>query len=120
MPYELQNKLKGPSVIRVTGVDTTGALALTAFSANQALENVTSLTVNSIKWSVLPATGTVVITRDALVVATLYATGEWVEDEFVLANTATGTLTVQVTGGGTVLVGVSKQATYNVPAMQLW
>jgi hypothetical protein len=120
MPYELQNKLKGPSVIRITGVQTTGALALTAFSANQVIENVTSLTVTSMKWSLLPATGTLVITRDALVLATLYETGNWVEDEFVLANTSTGTITVQITGGGTAVLSVSKQATYNVPAMQLW
>lgn len=120
MPYELQNKLKGPSVIRVTGSGgTTGALALTAFSANQAIENVHSLTVNSIKWAVEPSTGTVTITRDALVVATLYGTGSMTEDEFVLANTATGSLTVAVAVGGTVLLTVSKHATYNVAADQL-
>lgn len=113
MPYELQNKLRGPSIIRVTGIQTTGALTLTAFSANQVLENVHSLTVNTIKWSLLTATGTLTITRDALVVATFYDTGVWSQDNTVLANTPTGSLTVAIAGGGTAWLEISKHATYN-------
>ena len=114
MPYEIINKLRGPSTIRVTGVDTTGAQALTAFSANQALENVNSLVITSAKWAVLPATGTVVITRGSLVVATLYASDHWEHNETAIANSRAESITVQVTGGGTAILTVRKDATYNV------
>lgn len=121
MPYEVKNRLRAPSTIRVTGVDTTGALALTAFSANQAIENVNSVYVTSLRWSVLPATGTVVITRGATVIATLYETGDWKHDELSLSNTSLDvqSLTVQVTGGGTAMLTVNKTATYNTEVYKL-
>lgn len=119
MPYEINNKLRGPSTLRLTGVDTTGALALSAFSANVGTENVSSVTITSLQWSVLPATGTVVITRNALVVATLYETGEWRRDEVNISNTSTGTITVAITGGGSAFLTLSKQATYNVETQGL-
>jgi len=119
MPYEVVNKLRAPSLIRVTGVDTTGALALTSFSSNTALENVNSLIITSLKWSVLPSNGTVTITRGAVVVATLYGTGDWKHDEINIANGASETITVAVTGGGTALLTVRKTATYNVDTYKL-
>ena len=122
MPYEVINKLRGPSTIRVTGAQSTGALALGAFSANQAIENVHSLVVNSIKFALVQTTGTLTITRDALVVATLYGTGDWKHDEHAISNTSTGTITVAIAGGGTALLSVSKHATYNVASdsMDRW
>lgn len=121
MPYEIKNRLRAPSTIRITGVTDTGALPLTAFSANQALENVNTLYVTSLRWSVLPATGTLVITRGGTVVATLYETGDWKHDELAISNTATDALTFQVaiTGGGTALLTVNKSATYNVNTLTL-
>ena len=119
MPYEIRNKLRGPSTIRLTGIDTTGALALSAFSANVNTENVNSIQITSMKWSVLPSTGTITITRDALVVATLYQNGEWIHNEVPLSNTATGTLTVAIVGGGTIFMTVNKDATYNVDTQKL-
>ena len=121
MPYEIKNKLRAPSTIRITGVTDTGALPLTAFSANQTLENVNSLYVTSIKWSVLPATGTLVITRGGTVVATMYESGDWKHDEFAISNTSAdiGTFQVAITGGGTALMSVNKVATYNVNTLTL-
>ena len=119
MPYEIINKMRGPSTLRLTGVDTTGALALTSFSAKLNTENVANVTITSLKWSVLPATGTLVITRDALVVATLYQNGEWKHNEVPIANTSNGTLTVAITGGGTVQMTLNKQAVYNVQTQDL-
>lgn len=119
MPYEIRNKLRGPSTLRLTGVDTTGALALTNFSANVGTENVSTVQITSMKWSVLPATGTVTITRDALVVATLYQNGEWIHNEVPLSNTATGTLTVAIVGGGTIFMTLNKEAVYNVSTQGL-
>lgn len=121
MPYEITNRLRGPSTIRITGVTDTGALALGAFSANQVQENVNSLYVTAVKWSVLPATGTLIITRGGTVVATLYGEGDWKHDELAIANTATnaGTFQVAITGGGTALIAVKKEATYNVETYKL-
>lgn len=119
MPYEIKNKLRGPSTLRITGVDSTGALALSAFSANANTENVSSLVVTQVEWSVLPATGTLVITRNALVVATLYETGVWKRDEMTISNTATGSITVAITGGGTAILTLSKEAVYNVQTQSL-
>lgn len=121
MSYEIKNRMRGPSTIRVTGADTTGALALTAFSANQTIENVNSVYVTSLRWSVTPATGTLVITRGATVIATLFETGDWKHDELALSNSALDvqSLTVQVTGGGIAMLTVNKQATYNTEAYKL-
>lgn len=119
MSYELKNRLRGPSTLRITGVDSTGALALSAFSANVNTENVTSLIVTSCKFALLPSTGTLTITRDAVVVATLYGTGDWKHDELAISNTATGTFTAAIAGGGTAMITIQKQASYNVDTQQL-
>lgn len=120
MPYEIINRLRAPSLLRLTGAAaTTNALPLTAFSANQAIENVNSLIVTSIKWT-LQSTSSLVITRGAVVVATLYGSGDWKHDELNIANTATGTFTATITtGDGVALIGVRKDATYNVETYKL-
>jgi len=119
MPYEIRNKVRGASTLRVTGIGATPALALSAFSANVGTENVSSVTLTSVQWSVLPATGILTITRDALVVATLYETGKWERDEVVIANTNTGTVTVTIAGGGTALLTFSKAAVYNISTLDI-
>lgn len=113
MPYELTNRLRGPSTIRITGASSTGALALADFRANATIETVNSLIVTSIKFSLLPSTGTLTITRNSLVVATLYGSGDWKHDELAIANTATGTMTVDLVGGGTAMISVKKDCTYS-------
>jgi hypothetical protein len=121
MPYEISNKLRGPSIIRLTGADTTGALPLTAFSANQAIENVNRLIITSVKFALKPDTtsGTLTILRDAVTIATLYGTGDWKHDEHGIANTSTGTLTMTIAGGGTAMLTARKEATYNVDTEKL-
>jgi len=118
MPYEIINRLRAPSLLRVTGAATTGALALSAFSANVNTENVSSLIVTSIKWAVAP-TGSLIITRDSLVVATLFGEGNWEHNELNIANTAAGTFTAEITIGGTCLIGLRKEAVYNVSTQSL-
>ena len=113
MPYEITNRLRGPSTIRITGATGTGVLALADFRANATIETVNSLTVASIKFALLPATGSLTITRNSLVVATLYGTGDWKHDEMSIANTATGTMTVDLAGGGTAMISVKKDCTYS-------
>lgn len=113
MPYEITNRLRGPSTIRITGVNSTGALALADFRANATIETVNSLMVTSIKFALHPTAGSLTITRNAVVVATLYGTGDWKHDELAIANTATGTLTVDLAGGGTAMISVKKDCTYS-------
>lgn len=120
MSYEVVNKLRAPSTIRV--VDGSATVNLGDLSANTNTENVYAAIITSIKWSV-PQGGTVKITRDAgggaNVVANLAYGDYWPHDELNIANTSTGNISIAITGGGTCIVGVRKEATYNVDTRTL-
>lgn len=118
MPYELKNKLRGPSILRVVD-GATPNLTLSAFSANVGTENVVAVTVTSVKWSVQPAAGTLVIVRDGVTVLNVAQAGSWVHDEVSIANGSTGNVLVTVTNGGTALITFSKDAVYNVSTQAL-
>ncbi len=118
MPYELKNKLRGPSYLRVID-GATPNLALSAFSANVNTENVNSLTLTSVKWSVHPTLGNMTIARDGLVVMNVHQTGYWQHDELAVANSPAANVLVTITGGGTAIIGLSKDATYNVQTQSL-
>lgn len=121
MPYEIKNKLRGPSTLFISGVLNTGLIPLTAFSANQAIENVNSLYITSVKWSLLPNTGSLVISRGAPITAVMYETGSFSEDEFNMSNTAADVESIRVTinGGGCAFLTLNKTATYNVDTQTL-
>ena len=121
MPYEIKNKLRGPSTLFISGVLNTGLIPLTAFSANQAIENVTSLYITSVKWSLLPNTGSLVISRGAPITAVMYETGSFSEDEFNMSNTINDleTIRVVINGGGSAFLTLNKTATYNVDTQTL-
>lgn len=123
MPYEVINKLKQPSLIRV--VDPTGAgaatpnLALSAFSANVGTENVSNVIITSVKWSLHPSLGALSISRDGTVVMNVNQTGFWSHDELNIANSSGANVLVTITGGGTALIACKKTATYNVDVEKL-
>lgn len=116
MSYEIVNKLRGFSVLTV--IDGTVTLNLSALSANVNTENINSAIVTSMKWSVHPTAGNLNVTRDngggANVVANVYQTGFWSHDELNISNNSTGNITVTITGGGTAIINIRKDATYNV------
>lgn len=120
MPYEVINRLKQPSVIRV--VDGTATVNLGDLSANTNRENVYAAIITSIKWSI-PTGGTLKITRDAgggpNLIANLSYGDYWSHDELNWANTPTGNIQIAIVGGGTCLLGVRKEATYNVDTLTL-
>lgn len=121
MPYEIKNKLRGPSTLFITSVLNTGLIPLSAFSANQAIENVTSVYITSAKWSLLPNTGSLIISRGANITAAMYETGSFSEDEFNMSNTINDleTIRVVINGGGSAFLTLNKTATYNVDTQTL-
>jgi hypothetical protein len=116
MSYELINKLRGFSTLRV--VDGNATIELAALSANSNTENIQSAIITSLKWSVHPTAGNLKITRDsgtgAQTVANVFQTGFWSHDELNISNTASGNITVTLAGGGTTIITIRKDANYNV------
>jgi hypothetical protein len=123
MPYELFNKLRGPSTIRLADtVDVT--LNLSQLSANVNTENIISAIITTAKWSLNPTTGVLTVSRTnsgspANIVANLYATGSWGHDEVSIANGATGNIRFNQIGPGCSFITISKNASYNVDTSAL-
>jgi len=118
MPYEIKNKLRGPSTLRVVD-GASPNLTLTSFSANVGTENVSSVTITSVKWSVQPAVGSLSVSRDGVVVLNVAQAGYWQHDEAPIANNLTANVLVTITNGGTAILTFSKQAVYNVETQSL-
>jgi hypothetical protein len=124
MAYEIINRLRGTSVIRVAD---TGAVSinLSQLSANVNTENVYAAYISSMRWST-NATGSITITRQnagspANTIAALYGSGYWPHDDHNIANSATGNLTITVAGGGvgSLIMVMKKDANYNVQTQDL-
>lgn len=114
MSYEIVNSRRGSSIIRVVGAGTV-TTTLNNLSTNTALEVVDSASIKRINWSAAP-TGNVTIARGATpnTIFELYGSGEIRLDEWgaAQANGATGNIVITVAVGGTVVLDVSKTATY--------
>jgi len=113
MAYELINRLRQPSELRVVD-GATPNLALTAFSANTSRETVTGIVITSVKWSVQPTIGSLTISRDGVVVLNVSQSGFWSHDELAIANSAAANVLVTITNGGTALISCKKIATYTL------
>jgi hypothetical protein len=118
MPYELTNRLRGPSTLRVVD-GATPNLTLSSFSANVGTENINRVIITSVKWSVQPTAGSLTISRDGVTVLNVAQAGFWSHDELAIANNATANMVVTITNGGTCLIGLKKDATYNVDVQKL-
>ena len=118
MPYELINRLRQPSLLRVVD-GATPNLALSAFSANVGTENVSNVMITSVKWSLQPTIGNMTISRDGVVVLNVAQSGFWSHDELNIANNSGANVLVTITGGGTALIACKKTATYNVDTEKL-
>ena len=125
MSYEIINKIRGSSIIRIvdSGVVSINLSELAAGSPNT--ENVYAASISSAYWSTNGA-GAIVVTRQnagspANTVASFYGSGFWPAESPGLANSATGNLTITVSGGavGSLLLVVKKQANYNVDTQDL-
>lgn len=124
MAYEIINRLRGTSIIRV--VDSANvSINLSQLSANIGTENVYSAKISSLKWSTNTSSSIQIQRQNAgsppNTIVTLYGTGHWPHDDHNLANSATGNLTIVMTGGAlsTVVLVMKKEADYNVQTQDL-
>ena len=112
MPLEITNSLRGASIIRATGP---GAYTITLndLRKNPTTETVTSADIRRMMWS---TNGNISIVRNSVEIATVHNAGEMRFDEFghSVANNNTQSIVITIVTGGTIVMEVSKDATYNV------
>ena len=116
MAFEITNQLRSSSIIRVEGASTVN-VNVSQLSTNTDLEIVQSANIKRIAWS---TGGNIAIGRHGasnvlITLVTLFNSGQMNFDELgtSLANTNTGNVVVTITTSGTVLLEVSKTATYS-------
>lgn len=112
MSLEVTNTLRGPSIIRCVEPGTY-SVELTGLRKNTATETVTSADIKRVTWS---TNGSITIARNQLPVLSLQGSGEMRFDEFghSIANSSTSNVVVTIATGGTVVMELSKQATFSV------
>ena len=114
MPYEISNARRGTSIIRAEAPGTY-TIQLSNLSTNTSIETITEASVKRVNWS---SNGYITIGRGATpnLVLSLYNAGEMRFDEYghSLANGSTGNIVVTIVTGGSVVMEVSKTATYSV------
>jgi len=116
--FETTNRVRGPSTIRFSGVGTANINVQNTF-ATQGVdkEKVTGFAIQKCAWS---TNGSVMIRSSGQDVLELHSTGQidFAEDFSPIANTGSAVVgsqffQVTIATGGTVMLQVSKEATYN-------
>ena len=109
---EIINSVKGPSIIRVADVGT-ATIALTDLRATPNTETVSNASIKRVTWS---TNGNIQITRNSIPILMLHNAGEMRFDDFgySLANNSNQSIVITVITGGSLVMEVSKTATYNV------
>ncbi len=112
MALEITNSLRGPSVVRCVEPGTY-TIALNALRKNTDIETVTSADIKRATWS---TNGSISIVRNAVTVLSLQGSGEMRFDEFghSIANNNTQSIVVTIATGGSLIMELSKQATFSV------
>lgn len=122
MPYEILNSKRSKSIIRVTG-NTATRVDLTSLSTNQSTETITGAAITQVLstsdgfWKVYRGndnTGTLILD--------LPGGNDWplAQYDIAIANTSTANIYVTNSGtGGTLILSLSKTATYNPPLTDL-
>lgn len=113
MGYEITNKVKGRSTIRAVNPGTY-TIALSDLRANTNIETILSAAITDIEWS---TSGYISITRGSEPVFNLFTTGSWVNQHTVRqagANSADQNIVITINSGGSVVLDLTKNATYNV------
>jgi len=112
MPLEITNSLRGASLVRATGP---GAYTITLndLRKNPTTETVTSADIRRMMWS---TNGNISIVRNSTEIATVHNAGEMRFDDYAysLSNNSTQSIVITIATGGTIVMELSKQATYNV------
>jgi len=111
MAYEITNALRSTSIIRVVDGTATIPVANLAVNAN---EVVSSASIKRVMWS---TNGTITIVRNTQPILTLHGSGDMrlSDSGHSIANNATSDLVITVSTSGSVVLEVTKQATYTTP-----
>lgn len=113
MSYEIINARRGTSIIRAEAPGTY-TIQLSDLSTNTSIETVSDASIKRVNWS---SNGFITIARGATpnTMLSLYNSGEMRFDDFSysMANGSTGNIVVSITTGGSVVLEVSKVATYS-------
>jgi len=112
MALEVTNSLRGPSVIRCVEPGTY-TINLADLRKNAAIETVTTADIKRVTWS---TNGSITIVLKVTPVLSLQGSGEMRFDEFghSIANNNTSNVVVTIATGGTLVMELSKQATFSV------
>jgi hypothetical protein len=112
MAFQITNTNRGTSTI--TGCDA-GSVTVTLdqLSTNTQAENVTSADIKRIMWS---TSGSITVVRDGFSVLSLHTSGVMNFDEYSTAmrSNNTSSLVITIVTGGSFVMEVAKQASYNV------
>ena len=111
MAYEITNSLRSASIIRVVDGAATVPIANLAVNGN---EVVTAASIKRAMWS---TNGTITIVRNSEPILTLHGSGDirFSDSGHVIANNATSDLVMTVSTSGSVVLEITKQATYTTP-----
>ena len=114
MGYELKNTQRSSSILRC--VDTgTYTINLQDLAANTGGigETINSSAIKRVTWS---TNGSISITRNAVPLLTLHNAGEMRFDEYghSIANNSTSNLAITITTGGSLVMEITKDTSYNV------
>jgi hypothetical protein len=112
MPFEIINSLRGASIVRATGPGTY-TIALNDLRKNPTTETVTDSSIRRMMWS---TNGNISIVRNSVEIASVHNAGEMRFDEYShsLSNNSTQSIVITIATGGTIVMELSKTATYNV------
>jgi hypothetical protein len=112
MPFEITNSLRGQSVIRAVDAGTY-TITLNDLRANATIETVTAADIKRVMWS---TNGSITITRNGVPQLALHTGGvmDFADFAHSIANNNTQSIVATITTGGTLIIEVSKFATYNV------
>jgi len=114
MGYELKNTQRSSSILRC--VDTgTYTINLQDLAANTGGigETINSSAIKRVTWS---TNGNILITRNAVPLLALHNAGEMRFDEYghSIANNSTSNLAITITTGGSLVMEITKDTSYNV------
>jgi hypothetical protein len=114
MGYELKNTQRSSSILRCVDPGTY-TINLQDFAANTTNigETINSASIKRINWS---TNGNISITRNAVPLLALHNAGEMRFDEYghSIANNSTSNLAITITTGGSLVMEITKDTSYNV------
>lgn len=113
MAYEITNARRGTSIIRAEAPGTY-TITLNELSTNTSIETVSDASIKRMLWS---SNGFITVSRGSTpnLLLSLYNSGEMRFDDFgySMANGSTGNVVITIVTGGSIVMEVSKTASYS-------